>query len=145
MTDSDTTSGEENETLKIGKKRKVYPQTWKRQKIKIVRQNGTSYTSVSGLIETKPVIRRRQRSEIGGANAKLRASNFAYFVNKNELRISVCKQAFMSLHAMSHIQVQRLTSILLSGISPKDGRGKHKNRPSKIKDEFIVKMKEPGT
>lgn len=90
----------------------------------------------------KSLIRRRQRSEVDGADAKPRASNFAYFVIKNEFCISVCKQAFMSLHAISHIQVQRLTSIILSGKSSKDKRGKHNNRPSKIKDEFIVKMKE---
>lgn len=46
MSDSETTSGEENEILKIKKKRKVYLQKWKRQKNMIIRQNGAFDTTV---------------------------------------------------------------------------------------------------
>lgn len=96
-------------------------------------------TFLMGLIESKPVKRRRRRSE---ENIKPRASNFSYFAMKGSSRVSVCKQAFMSLHAISHVQVQRLTTIILSGNSPNDGRGKHNNRPHAIKDEYVVKIKE---
>lgn len=61
-------------------------------------------TYLSGL-EAKPVQRRRQRSE---QNIKPRSSNFSYCILKMSERVPVCKQAFMSLQSVPHIQVKRL-------------------------------------
>jgi hypothetical protein len=48
----------------------------------------------------------------------------------------------MSLHAISHIQVQHLTTLLAAGQSPKDLRGLHNNRPRAISDTIVLKIKE---
>jgi hypothetical protein len=96
-------------------------------------------TFLQGLIELKPIQRRRPRSE---ESVKSTPTNFAYHVLKNSDRVLVCKQAFMSLHAISHIQVQRLTTLLAAGQSPKDLRGLHNNRPRAISDTIVLKIKE---
>lgn len=96
-------------------------------------------TFLQGLIEVKQVQRRRPRSE---DNVKTRTHNFSYYVLKHSNRILVCKQASMSLHAISHIQVQRLTTLLAAGQSPKDLRGLHNNRPRTIPEAVVAKIKQ---
>lgn len=96
-------------------------------------------TYLQGLIEAKPIQRHRVRS---AENKQERKSNFSYFVLKGSNRISICKQAFISIHAISHWQVQRLNTLLLAAKSPNDLRGRHNNRPRTLCDEWTQKIKE---
>ncbi|VEN61902.1 unnamed protein product [Callosobruchus maculatus] len=95
-------------------------------------------TYLQGLMEVRPIQRHRIR---GAENKQERKSNFSYFVMKGPNRIPVCKQAFISLHAITHWQVQRLNTLLLAAKSPKDLRGRHNNRPRAICDEWTQKIK----
>lgn len=47
----------------------------------------------------------------------------------------------MSLHNVSHTQVQRVTTLLASGQPPKDLRGLHNNRPQRKSDDLIMKIR----
>nr|CAH7725218.1 unnamed protein product [Callosobruchus chinensis] len=96
-------------------------------------------TYLQGLMEVRPIQRHRIRN---AENKRESKSNFSYFVMKGRNRIPLCKQAFISLHAISHWQVQRLNTLLLAAKSPKDLRGRHNNRPRAICDEWIRKIKE---
>lgn len=97
-------------------------------------------TYLQGLMEVKPIQRHRVRNL---EPKEQRKSNFSYFVMKQSNRISVCKQAFISLHAISHWQVQRLNTLLLAAKSPKDLRGRHNNRPRAICNDWTMKLKNP--
>ncbi|CAH1987208.1 unnamed protein product [Acanthoscelides obtectus] len=96
-------------------------------------------TYIQGLKEVKSIQRHRKRSS---EDKQERKSNFLYFVRKGSNRISVCKKAFISLHAISHWQVQRLNTLLFAAKCPRDLRGKHNNRPGTICDEWTQKIKE---
>lgn len=96
-------------------------------------------TFLQGLMEIKAIQRRRSRVD---KSTKQRCSNFVYFVIKNSERVPVCKQAFLSLYAVSHSRVQRLNTLLLAGQTPKDLRGLHNNRPRALCSEWIAKIKE---
>ncbi|CAH2009643.1 unnamed protein product [Acanthoscelides obtectus] len=87
-------------------------------------------------MEVKSIQRHRERSS---EDKQERKSNF---VRKVSNGISVCKKAFISLHAISHWQVQRLNTLLLAAKCPRDLRGKHNNRPRTICDEWTQKIKE---
>lgn len=97
-------------------------------------------TFLQGLIEAKPVARRRKRI-VDQNKIQPKTAVFHYFIKKNEERLPVCKQAFMNLYAISHFRVQRLTLLLNRGESPKDMRGKHNNRPSSVTAESRNKIK----
>lgn len=96
-------------------------------------------TYLLGLIETKAIQRRRKRSE---ESKKPRSSNFSYFILHKSERVPVCKQAFMSIHGVSHIQVQRLTTLLVTEKSPRDLRGLHNNRPQAKSEDVIAKIRD---
>lgn len=99
-------------------------------------------TFLQGLMETKPIVRRRRRvADSDERNAKPKTAHFQYFVQKNEERVPVCKRAFLNLYAISHFRVQRLNMLLSKGESPKDMRGKHNTRPTSITAESRIKMK----
>lgn len=95
-------------------------------------------TFLQGLMEAKAIQRRRSRN---GDPIKQRSSNFLYFIMKDSDRVPVCKQAFMSLYAISHFRIQRLNTLLATGQSPRDLRGLHNNRPRALCDDWIVKVK----
>lgn len=76
-----------------------------------------------GLMEAKPVARRRKRCE-----NSVKTTTFVYSVKKNGNRIHVCKKAFLSLHAISNSRLQRLNTLLKAGNTPVDLRGKHNTR-----------------
>nr|CAH7762622.1 unnamed protein product [Callosobruchus chinensis] len=48
----------------------------------------------------------------------------------------------MSIYAVTHIQIQRLTTLLVAGKSPRDLRGRHNNRPCSKSDELLVEIRE---
>lgn len=90
-----------------------------------------------GLMEAKPVARRRKSSE----NC-VKSVTFAYSVVKQGGRIPVCKKAFLSLHVISNSRLQRINQFVKEGKVPIDLRGKHNNRPHVLNSEYIVKIKE---
>jgi hypothetical protein len=50
----------------------------------------------------------------------------------------VCKKAFIAIHGISKKKVEYLVSSLkLTGVSPRDKRGRHNNRPHKLTDEEV--------
>lgn len=95
---------------------------------------------LAGLITLIPVQRRRPRkpeNEVENFNQ----SSYKYRVRcANEADdaqdIQVCYKAFLSLHGITGRRVQTIQNYLkVSGRVPKDGRGKHKNRPLKLSEE----------
>ena len=88
-----------------------------------------------GLMEVKPVARRRTQSNI-------KTATFAYFIRNEGQKIQVCKQAFISLHAISNSRVQRLNMLLKAGNTPVDRRGKHNTRRHVKPPEYNIKIKE---
>ncbi|KAJ8961536.1 hypothetical protein NQ318_014788 [Aromia moschata] len=81
---------------------------------------------LQSLIECVQINRRRPRKS--QTDARLRISNFHYYIWKRNERIHVCKQAFVNLHGTNSKAVQRLSNLLRLGLSPEDRRGKHSVR-----------------
>lgn len=95
-------------------------------------------TFLMSLIERYDVVRHRPSNK----NSKQQESSFKYFAMKGTNRVEVCRNAYISLHAVSHKIVIRLTNILASGKSPNDRRGKHENRGNAIPASILVKIHE---
>jgi len=52
--------------------------------------------------------------------------------------VQVCRQAFISLHGITHRRVEYIsTALKLDRRAPEDGRGKHNNRPHKLTQSKI--------
>nr|CAI5832626.1 unnamed protein product [Callosobruchus analis] len=97
-------------------------------------------TFLQGLIEAKPIPRRRGRLQ---ASVKPISASFKYFILESYgMRTAVCKQGFMSIYALTHIQIQRLTTLLVAGECPCDLRGRHNKRLRSKSDELLVKIRE---
>lgn len=94
-------------------------------------------TYLIGLIERLDVARHRPKSP----HSKEFSSSFKYFAIKDSERVEVCRNAFISLHAVSNKVVYRLTQILAKGEQPIDMRGKHYNH-NKMSNDVLVKVKE---
>nr|CAI5853397.1 unnamed protein product [Callosobruchus analis] len=95
---------------------------------------------LQGLIEVKPIARRRGRLQ---DSVKPKSASFQYFIlESSRMRTAVCKQGLMSVYAVTHIQIQRLTTLLVAGESPRDLRGRHNNRLRPKSDELLVKIRE---
>ncbi|KAJ8950484.1 hypothetical protein NQ314_007871 [Rhamnusium bicolor] len=92
---------------------------------------------LQSLIECVQIIRRRPRKTQD--EARLRISNFHYYMWKGDERIHVCKQAFVSLHGTNSKAVQRLSILLRLGLQPEDQRGKHSSRKL-LPDEDLQKI-----
>ncbi|XP_069687825.1 uncharacterized protein [Periplaneta americana] len=92
---------------------------------------------LTGLITIIPVYRRRSRKNED--EAQFRECNFNYRVRvKREdivHEISICRKAFMAVHGITRRRLMTLQKCMKSGVSPRDGRGQHGNRPWKIKEE----------
>lgn len=95
-------------------------------------------TFLIGLIERHEVARHRPSTE----HSKQIDSSFTYYAMKGSVRTKVCRKAYISLHALSHKAVIRLTHILCSNKSPFDKRGKHDNRGNAIPLETNIKIRE---
>lgn len=78
-----------------------------------------------GFIERHNVARHRATK----VDSRQNQSSFTFFAMKGNRRIQFCRNAFISLHAISNKAVSRLTNLLNANKSPIDGRGKHSNRP----------------
>lgn len=98
-----------------------------------------------GLISILPVKQRRPR--VGSENAKLKDCSCKYKVrgllDGVATEFDVCRKAFSAIHGVSKKKVEYLiNSLKMSGISPKDQRGKHLNRNHKLSEEKVRLIKE---
>lgn len=96
------------------------------------RPKNEKYVYLMGLIELHEVAKHRPIND----NSKNTDYSYSYFALKNKIRVKVCRQAFISLHAISNSAVSRLTSLLGGKKSPQDGKGKHGKRAN-VKPAFI--------
>lgn len=99
------------------------------------RPKNESDTYLMGLIECHNVSRHRPTT----SESKQFAFSFKYYAYKNNERIEVCRNAFLSLHAISSKAVFRLTSLLAKGAQPVDMRGRH-DKHHKILQDVLVKV-----
>ncbi|XP_068082416.1 uncharacterized protein [Anabrus simplex] len=98
-----------------------------------------------GLISVLPVARRRPRNLEGQASTakqatyKYRVRGCAGVMNDYD----VCRKAFLAIHGIGKKRVERLVrGLKITGISPKNMRGKHSNRPWKIPEERLDAVRE---
>ncbi|KAG8319799.1 hypothetical protein J6590_083778 [Homalodisca vitripennis] len=101
-------------------------------------------TYLSGLISVVPVARRRNRKP--EEEARKNEATYKYRVRgriEGETKeYDVCKKAFVSFHGIGKKRVERIVAALKdTGFSPKNRRGKHENRPHKISDEVLDKIR----
>lgn len=90
---------------------------------------------LSGLMTVLPVARRRSRAV--DKDPKYHDCNFSYRVRINSelgtTDVQVCKKAFIALHGLTKRRLDTIQQSLKSvGVSPRDKRGLHKNRPHKL-------------
>lgn len=89
---------------------------------------------LAGLISLHHIARRRPRKP-ENEERKDHCASYSYKVRLNGKDVPVCCAAFTSLHGVTPWRVRRIqNSLVTTGKSPKDMRGKHTNRPSKAPD-----------
>lgn len=98
------------------------------------------------LVSIVPVSRRRSRNP-DKEEAQVHDASFAYKVrvvrDNLTVEVTVCYKAFLSMFSIGKKKLEYIQrSLKHSGISPRDGRGKHNNRPRKLKDDVINKIKD---
>ncbi|KAJ9593391.1 hypothetical protein L9F63_015095 [Diploptera punctata] len=93
-------------------------------------------TFLMGLIERYDVARHRPLTK----NSKQNLSSFKYFAIKGTSRVEVCRNAYISLHAISSKVVQRLTKLVATNQSPVDVRGKSQNRGNTLDAHIVIKI-----
>lgn len=96
------------------------------------------YSYLGGLISLQPVFRRRPRKPED--QAKQNDGSYTYKVRVmregSAVEVPVCFKGFQSLFGVKPYRLHTIkTSIMKTGKSPKDKRGKHSNRPHKLSDE----------
>ncbi|XP_066999751.1 uncharacterized protein [Anabrus simplex] len=71
-----------------------------------------------------------------------RTCTYKYYVRSQGKEIQVCKLAFAHIHAVSFRKIRTLSEKLDQNILfPRDGRGKHDNRPKRISQETVDLIK----
>lgn len=76
---------------------------------------------LQSLLEVREVARRRKRKEQG----KDRTHSFIHYALKGSVKIKICLNAYLSLHAVSVKRVKRLKKLLIDNLTPQDKRGKN--------------------
>lgn len=99
---------------------------------------------LSGLISVVPVNRRRSRKP-NREEAQAHDASYAYKVrvvrNTITVEVPVCYKAFLSMFGIGKKKLEFIQhSLKMTGLSPRDGRGKHNNRPRQLKDDVINKI-----
>lgn len=90
------------------------------------------------LIRKHKIARRRSKG------SEKRTCTFRYYVRlKNAKEIHICRLAFCHIHAVSAHKVRLLCEKLDRNVSyPRDERGRHGNRPTRISEDIIRAIKE---
>lgn len=76
---------------------------------------------MQSLIVITEVSRRRKRKEGG----RQKDRSFKHFApNSDNIKVKICLNAFLNLHAISVKRVKRLKALLVNNSTPRDNRGK---------------------
>lgn len=101
---------------------------------------------LAGLISLVPIQRRRPKKDEEVASFRDCSDNYRIRVKQENgivEEIIVCKPAFSSLHGVTRDKVECLVSKMKKGaVAPRDLRGHHQNRPNKLRDETVARIKE---
>jgi hypothetical protein len=90
---------------------------------------------LAGLITLKHISRRRSRGT-PEEGQKPHAASYLFKLRNQGHEIMVCKTAFINLHGITSARLRRIQiSLVMTGASPKDLRGRHKNRPTEYSTE----------
>ncbi|XP_037087629.1 uncharacterized protein LOC119108156 [Pollicipes pollicipes] len=82
------------------------------------------------------LIRKKEIARISDSSSERRTCSYQYFVRCKGREILVCKLAFANIHAITFKKIRMLSEKLDQNVMyPRDQRGKHMNRPSKISEE----------
>lgn len=96
---------------------------------------------LGGLITVHSVAQRRTRKKNNGGEPH--QASYSYRVRCASKDVPVCQNAFRSLHGITGRRIQTLQSQLINeGKIKKDGRGKHVNRPHRLKDSVLEHIHE---
>lgn len=100
---------------------------------------------LAGLISLVPIQRRRPKKDEEEASFRDCSVNYRVRVRQGDdivEEVTVCKNAFISLHGVTRGKVECLVSkIKKDAMAPRDLRGHHNNRPRKLKDETVATIK----
>ena len=91
---------------------------------------------LQGLIVANDIKQRKARKSDCEIGPFKKEHSFQYFVIFGGRRVSICKSAFLSLHAVSQKRVFRMCQLLVQGKIPSDMRGTNPC-PSKIPENII--------
>ncbi|CAG9832866.1 unnamed protein product [Diabrotica balteata] len=117
---------------------KLYGSVYKKEKLYAGQSKNEQDTFLMGCIERFDVKRHRPTVD----HSKQINASFKYYVIVSGNRSEVCRKAFISLYAISHKIVIRLTNLLAKGMSPLDMRGKHLNCVNTIPTTITTKIHE---
>lgn len=101
---------------------------------------------MSGLISYQNIQQRRPRKEHADGDDSFH-HDLAYHYklrvdgSSGHEEISICARAFVSLHGIARGRLRTLQSKVVSGTTPKDGRGTHDTRPHKVPLELTDLIK----
>ncbi|KAJ8888488.1 hypothetical protein PR048_007979 [Dryococelus australis] len=103
--------------------------------------NDMASKNEQGLIALHMIARRHPRVS-NHDNSKDHAASYTYKVCLAGKDVPVCHKAFVSIHGISKHRVNRLQqSLTITGQYPKDQRGRHENRPTKIPNAVMHLIK----
>ncbi|KAJ8883576.1 hypothetical protein PR048_015420 [Dryococelus australis] len=92
---------------------------------------------LSGLIALH-IIACRHPQVSNHENSKEHSASYAYDVRLTGMDVPICHKDFISIHGIRKHRVNRLQqSLVTTGQSPKDQRGRHENRPTKIQNAVM--------
>lgn len=93
---------------------------------------------LAGLITVCKVATRRPRKEENEAEFHTASYKYTIRVKRNDtaVDIPICYKAMLALHGITSQRIQNIQkSLKATGTAPKDGRGRHKNRPQMLPKE----------
>lgn len=90
-----------------------------------------------GLIRKTEIARKRSKE------SDRRTCSYKYFVRTQGKEIQICRLAFAHIHGISPHKIRILCQKQDQNIMfPRDGRGKHDNRPRKVSTETLTQIKD---
>jgi len=90
-----------------------------------------------GLIRKTEIARKRSKE------SDRRTCSYKYFVRTQGKEVQICRLAFAHIHGISPHKIRILCQKQDQNIMfPRDGRGKHDNRPRKVSSETLTQIKD---
>lgn len=113
------------------------------QKFNLLSSTDEQNSYLCGLISIVPVKQRRPRKQEEDSSLRDVAAYYRlrYVLDNRLVEEEVCRNEFIAIHGITKRRIHYLLSALKeTGISPKDQRGKHRNRPNKLADATFQKI-----